>query len=119
MYKISKKTAYFSFISLLLNGFCLFFASCEQRLVVLPLLVIINTALFFFFALFNNRKGLPLFEIGVVCMTATVAYAVIPLLMFLALGGRYTEYSSVQLLALRPTFTEMGDFAWYYVIYTL
>ena len=95
--------------------------SPEQRRVVLPLLVIINIAVFFLASLWGrgDKEPVPLFEIGTVYCAALTVYSLVPFLNYLLAGMSWTLLSDNRLLKYSAPPADVGRFAWNYVVYFL
>lgn len=115
--RVNKRLLFFLTPSLLLSILWLVWATSEEQSVLLPALIIINTALWLWLSLWNRDRQFPLFDLGAVCMMATAIYVLLPLLGFLLSEMNYTPFSAIQLYALQPNSEEIGNFAWFYVVY--
>jgi hypothetical protein len=93
-------------------------SSADKQLVVLPTFAVANVGLWFFIVLWNREGELPLFDIGGVCMAATILYALFPFLGYLLSEMEYTPLSARQLYNLAPTPEQFAALAWRYVVYT-
>jgi hypothetical protein len=92
-------------------------ASEEQRHLILPATAIVALGLLFVLEVWLRDGQFPLLDLGAWTVTATVAYAALPLLQHLAAGMEWTLLSDGRLLQHAPTPAEFGGIAWHYVPY--
>lgn len=85
--------------------------------VVAPMLAQCGIAFAFLFALHQRDGQLPVFDVGAVCMTATLLYATVPLLGFWGGGLSFDIPSDYRLVLRDPSPEEVGMFAWRYVVH--
>jgi hypothetical protein len=95
--------------------------SSEQRHVALPILLIVNIAVFLLSSLWGRgrEQPVPLFELGTVYGAALTLYSLVPLLNYLLAGMTWTRLSDNRLLAYDTLPAEVGRFGWNYVVYFL
>jgi hypothetical protein len=91
----------------------------EERHVILPVITAVNVALCCWIVLWKRDGILPVFDIGAVCIAATLAYTIVPPIQFLLSGMTHTPLSAIQLYTLDPDPMEFGAFTWRYVVYLL
>lgn len=89
----------------------------QMRSVATPMVVGLLIAVGFFAVLSARSKIVPIAEIGTTFVAAVVVYLVVPLLMYLVLGGTYTVVNDNRLLQLQPSPTEVGRAGWLYVAF--
>lgn len=95
------------------------FFNPEVRQIVLPILVIANSAVFFVTSLWcrSERETIPIFEIGMVYCAVLTVYSLVPLINYLLGDMRWSGLSDQRLLAYPTPPEDIGDFAWNYVVY--
>lgn len=87
------------------------------RSVALPAFVQVALGLLFITVLWNRDGRLPIFELGSVYVAITMVYSVVPLLGFMSGGFAWSQHSDNRLLQYAMTPSEVGAFAWWYVVY--
>ena len=80
---VGKGTVIILFPALVASAVCLVCMNSDQRYVAAPALATFNIALGVWVALWQRDRVLPLFDVGAVCIAATLAYTIFPLLGFL------------------------------------
>ncbi len=89
----------------------------EPRVVALPMLAAIVISVGFFIVLSHRSAYAPLAEIGVTFVAAVTVYLLVPLAVYLALGGTYTILNDNRLLQLQPSASEVASAGWLYVAF--
>ncbi len=123
LYGVKEKVAgdkrLITFFTACVGALILLLMNSEHRQIWLPVLLIVNVAVFFLASVWGREDGepVPLFEIGTVYCAALVLYSLIPFLNYLSGGMRWTELSDKRLWAYSSTPEEIGRFAWNYVVY--
>jgi hypothetical protein len=123
LYGVKEKVAgdkrLITFFTAIAGALSLTLMSAQHRQVWLPVLLIVNVAIFFLASLWGREDGepVPLFEIGTVYCAALALYSLVPFLNYLSGGMSWTELSDKRLLAYSATPQEIGRFAWNYVVY--
>jgi hypothetical protein len=117
--RVARDKRFFSVIPVAVGALSLPFFSPEQRQVALPVLVIVNVAVFLVASLWGRaeEEPIPLFEIGTVYCAALTVYSVVPFLNYLLAGMSWTKLSDNRLLTLDASAATVGRFAWNYVVY--
>jgi hypothetical protein len=85
--------------------------------VVRPLVASIFIAMMFIVTLWNRDGRLPVFELGSFVVATTTLYAIVPLAGFWLGGLQWTQLSYLPLILHNPSPSEVGNFAWRYVLY--
>lgn len=91
-------------------------SSPPERAVVLPAMVMIDSAAIFFLELYRRDRRLPVFEIGALWVLVALLYSVFPLLNFYVGGLRWTIVSDNRLWAWDVDPYETGRFSWLFII---
>jgi hypothetical protein len=89
----------------------------DLRDVGVPLMVLLNIAMWFLLVLSRRDSAPPLFEIGPICLGFTLLYAAYPLAGYLLAGGAWSTLTDNRLQRWTPDARELGAFAWRYVVY--
>ena len=87
------------------------------RSLVLPLLVLTDVAGLYVAVLWARDRELPVFEVGSLWVAATLLYAGMPFVNFLAGGLQWTADSDNRLLQYGADADALSPFAWRYVVY--
>ena len=101
----------------ILNVCSLILAGSEQLYVLIPILGIADTAVFFWSELYKYEHTFPLLDIGSIYMAAFLVYTLLPFVGFLLSGMTYTPLSAIQLFVLAPTPEQFGIFALRYFVF--
>jgi hypothetical protein len=119
--KVAGDRRYLSALTLVVSALSLPLFNSEQRLVMLPFLVIANVAFYFVMSLWvqGDEEPVPLFEIGIVYCAVLTVYSLVPLLNYLSAGMTWTKSSDSRLLFYNTPPAEVGRFAWHYAVYFL
>lgn len=96
---------------------CLFFIDTEAGYVAAPLFSCVFIMLWVTSTLWNKDGGLPVFDIGFICLLATFIYSVVPLINFWVAGLKFGVLSDARLWNYKITPEEMGSFHWRHVLY--
>jgi len=91
----------------------------RERAVLAPLVTEIAVVLGFLLVLWHRDRQLPIFDVGAVCLLATLAYAVFPLIGFCVSGFSFGLLSDSRLVTRDPSAEEVGAFAWRYVLHMI
>jgi hypothetical protein len=94
-----------------------FFVEPPTRFVAFPAAALASLALVFFFTLTRRDGQVPLFELGTMCVAATMLYSLYPLLQFLLSGMMWSVASDNRLLQYAPGPAELESFGWRNVLY--
>ena len=89
----------------------------EMRPVALPMAVGALIAVGFFTILSARSKTAPIAEIGTTFVAAVTVYLVVPLAVYMALGGTYTIVNDNRLLQIQPSPSEVAGVGWLYVAF--
>lgn len=89
----------------------------DLRDVAIPLVMLLNTAVWFLLILARQDGAPPILEIGPLCAGFTLLYAAYPLAGYLLAGGAWTAMTDSRLQQWTPDARELGAFAWRYVVY--
>ena len=89
----------------------------DLRDVAVPLVVLLNTALWFLLVLARRDGAPPILEIGPVCLGFTLMYAAYPLAGYIVSDGAWSALTDNRLQRWSPDARELGAFAWRYVVY--
>lgn len=95
----------------------LYYAEGEYRAMTLPVLVMVNLCALYVGVLWNRDRRMPVFEIGSVWVAATLVYASMPFLGFMAMGMEWSRYSDNRLQQYPFDAADLTAFAWRYVLY--
>ena len=96
-----------------------FLFPADLRDVAIPLCTGIATAVSFIAILVARSVVLPMGEIGAWFVGAVVVYLVLPLVVYVVLGGQYTPLNDARLFALQPTARDVASAAWLYVAFLI
>jgi hypothetical protein len=103
--------------SLSLSLLWLAVSTSQERLVVLPVAIMINTVIGFVALLWWRDGMLPVFELGVVCVVVTGIYCIVPPLGYLLAGMQWTPFSDNRIFTRQPNPVQVGEFIWRHVVY--
>jgi hypothetical protein len=85
--------------------------------VLLPIIVALGVAIFFYTTLWRRDGFVPVFDIGSFTMAAMLAYTIIPLAGIVAAKFYFSELSAQQLYQHLPSAEDIIPIAWRYVVY--
>lgn len=88
-----------------------------RRIVFLALAVAVWIAFSFFVQLSRRNREVPVDEIGTWYIALVTLYAVVPLLVYLVVGGEYSFLSDMRLFAAQPSASIVARIALYYDLY--
>jgi hypothetical protein len=110
-------SAFLAAISLSLSLLWLAVSTSQERLVVLPVAIMINTVIGMVALLWWRDGVLPVFELGVVCVVVTGIYCIVPPLGYLLAGMQWTPFSDNRIFTRQPNPAQVGEFIWRHVVY--
>ena len=93
--------------------------SPANRPLLYPALGVLWLALTFVGIVWRRDRRLPVFEIGTLFVASTAVYAVVPLIGFMAMQGRWTTWTDNRLLFYEFNARELGSFGWRNAVYLL
>lgn len=100
-----------------LCGVGLALTPADVRKIAAPGVVMIVLGVFFAWRLYARDRVLPLFEIGSLAVLATIMYAVVPLMNYIAGGLQWIPYSDSRLMSYGWTTPDLHLFGWRWVLY--
>ncbi|HEU0054241.1 MAG TPA: hypothetical protein VFQ39_13735, partial [Longimicrobium sp.] len=89
----------------------------REAMVAVPALAVLLLASFFYTSLLRRSRVMPVDEIGTWYVGIVVAYIVLPVLTYLALGMEWTPFNDLRLFLNQPGPEVMAAIGWYFVAY--
>jgi len=102
---------------LLLAAVAVYYLEPEQRVVVIPICVLLTIAVALMALLWKRDGSPPYFDLGLFCVVVTGVYLTYPLVAFLFSGLVWTELSDNRLAVYSPTPSEFAIIGWWGVVY--
>ena len=89
----------------------------QERLVAVPVAIMINSVVSLVALLWWRDGVLPVFELGVVCVVVTGLYCIVPPLGYLLSDLQWTPFSDNRLYTRQPSPEQVRQFIWRHVVY--
>ena len=109
----------FGLLGVVFSLICFLLGTPEERLVILPGMVLLNVSILSLYVLWKKDKRFPLFDVGAMFIIACLLYTLMPALGFLASGMQYNVLSTMELQNLAPTAQEFSSLLWRYVVFAV
>ena len=117
---VIKKSELFLGTTLVILFISLFLVlSQDQRQLVLPVSIIIFSALFLISKISRIEGRIPVFDAGFFMIVITGLYILYPYIIFMITGFEWTVVSDNRLRSYNPSASDLGHFAWFHVAYFL